>query len=79
MVAIAVAACFNIKPIYQDLKAVAISLNADVEICAYIYNRVNFDVISDLYSTEKIIQCEFDTISIMQNNINSNEKILGVF
>ena len=49
---------FNIRPVYQDLKACAISLNADVEICAYVYNKVNFDVISDMYSTDKKINLE---------------------
>ena len=63
---------FLVKPIYQDLKACAISLNADVEICAYIYSRVKFDVINDLYSTEKVINCVYDEIEVMQNNINSN-------
>ena len=63
---------FNIKPVYQDLKACAISLNADVEICAYIYNKVNFDVISDMYSTEKKVNLEYDTISVLSSNLNSN-------
>lgn len=66
---------FNIKPVYQDLKACAISVTGDIEICAYIYNKVNFDVISDLYSTEKKINCEYDTINVLQSNINSNNII----
>ena len=66
---------FNIKPVYQDLKACAISLNADVEVCAYIYDKVNFDVISDLYSTEKKVNCEFNIINVLRNNINKNEII----
>lgn len=67
--------CFNIKPVYQDLKACAISVTSDIEICAYIYNKVNFDVISDLYSTEKKINCEYDTINVLQSNVNSNNTI----
>ena len=67
--------CFNVKPVYQDLKACAISVNADIEICAYIYNKVSFDVISDLYSTEKNVNCEYDTINVLQSNVNSNNTI----
>lgn len=66
---------FNIKPVYQDLKACAISVTGDIEICAYIYNKANFDVISDLYSTEKKVICEYDTINVLQSNVNSNNTI----
>lgn len=66
---------FNIRPVYQDLKACAISLNADVEICAYVYNKVNFDVISDMYSTDKKVNLECDTISVLSNNLNFNNTI----
>lgn len=67
--------CFNVKPVYQDLKASAISLDGEVEICAYIYNKVNFDVINDIYSTEKNLNCEYDNIKMLQNNISANENI----
>lgn len=67
--------CFNVKPVYQDLKANAIMVNSDIEICAYIYNDVKFDVISDLYCTSKKINTEFDTLNIMQNNVNATENI----
>ena len=67
--------CFSVKPIYQDLKANSIMVNSDVEICAYIYNDVKFDVINDLYCTNKKINAEFDTLNIMQNSVNVSENI----
>lgn len=66
---------FIIKPVYQDLKACAISVNADIEICSCIYNKVNFDVISDIYSTEKNLNCEYDKINVLECNVNSNNMI----
>ena len=67
--------CFNIKPVYQDLKACAISLDSDIEICAYIYKKIEFSVINDMYSTEKKINCEYDKINVLKNNINTNSII----
>lgn len=67
--------CFNVKPVYQDLKATAISLNSEVEICAYVYKKMKFDIISDLYSTEKKLNCEYDAIKVLQNNVSANENI----
>ncbi len=67
--------CFNVKPVYQDLKATAITIDSEVEACVYIYNKINFDVISDLYSTDKKLNLEFNNIKMMQNNVNTNENI----
>ena len=66
---------FCVKPVYQDLKATAISVDSEIEICALIYNKVKFDVISDLYCVDKKLEAEYGQIQVMQNNVNSNEKI----
>lgn len=66
---------FCVKPVYQDLKATAISVDSEIEICALIYNKVKFDVISDLYCVDKKLEAEYGKIQVMQNNVNSNEKI----
>lgn len=66
---------FNIKPVYQDLKARAILVNSDIELCAYIYSKINFDLIKDLYCINKNVDTEYTTLKMMQNDVNANENI----
>ncbi len=66
---------FNVKPVYQDLKATAIAVDSEIQICAFIYHTVNFDVISDLYSLDKNLKMECDAIKVLENNVNASESI----
>lgn len=67
---------FCVKPVYQDLKASTISIDSEIEICMLIYKKIDFAVISDLYSIDKKVNLEYNQIQIMQNSVNSNEKII---
>lgn len=66
---------FCVKPVYQDLKASAISIESEVEICAYIYDKIEFDIINDLYSTQNKTNCEYEEIRLLQSNINTTNNI----
>ena len=39
-------------------------VNEVLEMIKAVYNRLNFDVISDLYSTERKINCDYDIINV---------------
>ncbi|MBQ8044072.1 MAG: DUF3794 domain-containing protein, partial [Clostridia bacterium] len=64
-----------VKPIYQDLKATAIGVEAEIEFDAIAYNNRTLEVISDLYNPEYEIKYNVETSNIEQKNMITNEKI----
>ena len=56
-----------IKPIYQDLKANGVSVEAQVEVCARAYGEKNMEVLSDLYNPIYEMSIEDKKIIFKQN------------
>lgn len=67
--------CFNVKTIYQDLKATTVQIDSDIELCAFVYNIINFEIINDIYCINKNINTEFNNIKILKNSINVSENV----
>lgn len=57
-----------IKPVYQDLKATSILVEAEVEFSALAYNERKIDMISDLYNPEYEVKYEVVTNTLTQKN-----------
>lgn len=56
-----------VKPIYQDLKANGVNLEAQIEVCAKAYGERNLEVLSDLYNPVYEINLENQVINLRQN------------
>lgn len=56
-----------IKPVYQDLKANGVNLEAQIEICAKAYEDKTLEVLSDLYNPNYELNIESKKIVLKQN------------
>lgn len=64
-----------IKPIYQDLKANGLNLEAQIEICAKAYEDKALEVLSDLYNPTYELNLESQKISLKQNISSKTEEL----
>lgn len=64
-----------IKPIYQDLKANGVNLEAQIEICAKAYEDKSIEVLADLYNPVYQLNLESKKISLKQNVTGKCEEL----
>lgn len=64
-----------LKPIYQDLKANTISVEAEIEFSATAYDNRTVEVISDLYNPDYELRYNIETNNINQRNKVASEKV----
>ena len=64
-----------IKPFYQDLKAIGLNLEAQIEICAKAYEDKALEVLSDLYNPTYELNLESQKISLKQNIASKTEEL----
>ena len=68
---------FYIRPIYQDMKANAISVDANIEIMALAHEKREIDVIHDLYNPIEVLNYNVNSTVFNQlSSINNNEIII---
>lgn len=68
---------YCIKPIYQDMKSTAISVEAEIGVMVIAHEKKSFMVIKDLYIPEKVLTCDTSIVELQQSNSN-NVSILKI-
>ncbi len=68
---------YSIKPIYQDMKATAISVEAEISVTVIAHEKKNFTVIKDLYIPEKVLTYDTNIIELQQSN-SDNVAVLRI-
>ncbi|MBQ9279968.1 MAG: DUF3794 domain-containing protein [Clostridia bacterium] len=66
---------FMVHPIYQDLKSVSFAVESDIMVKACVYQKEEFEMISDIYRPDMDLHCTFEDIQVLQNVIHQNENI----
>lgn len=66
---------YYIKPVYQDMKATAIGVEAEVEMLAVAYEPKTFVVIQDLYNPDAVLNYDVKNIRMEQNTKKQNYTI----
>ena len=64
---------FVIRPIYQDLKSMSFGVEAEIYARICTYQKSEVEILSDVYSPEINLKCEFEKIELNQNVINKYE------
>lgn len=66
---------YCIKPVYQDMKASAISVLAEIDVMVIAHEEKEFTVIKDLYNPDNILRYTEKNIALEQN---SNNKVTSI-
>lgn len=61
----------SIKPIYQDMKSTAISVEAEINVMVIAHEKKSFTVIKDLYIPEKVLTSDTSIVELQQSNSNN--------
>lgn len=66
---------FSVRPVYQDLVANTIGVEADVEIIAYSCDCRNVELITDFYAPNTILKTENESMNVLKSLTRKTEYI----
>lgn len=65
---------FILRPIYQDMKSISFSIESDICIKAFVYQKSEIEIISDLYNPDMELKCDEVSITLNQNVIDQTDR-----
>lgn len=66
---------YFVKPIYQDLKSLSISVESNIAVRVCVYQKETIEIIDDIYSIQQNLNCTYEDITVLKNVINQNDDI----
>lgn len=66
---------FSVRPVYQDLTANTVGVEAYIEVIAHSYESRNVELVTDFYSTNAVLKTENERMNVMKNLITHTEYI----